>query len=176
MRDVNKLVTAHTLLFLTSIQIGILMGIIFDVIRIFRKILKHPNFFVQIEDMLFWVACAFMSFYLLYICNYAAIRPFVFIGIILGAIFYFVSFSSWFMKLATKAINYMKKLMRRLVLYLLRPIRWVLGILVWPLRYLRLQYRKLKWMCKMKYRLWLRIKYEQKMDKKVDKYLKNGKT
>ena len=172
----NKLVTAHTLLFLTSIQIGILMGVVFDIIRIFRKIIKHPNFFVQIEDMLFWVSCAFMSFYMLYICNYAAIRPFVFIGIILGAIFYFISFSSWFMKLATIIIDYVKNLIKRVVMYLIKPIKRLINFLAWPLRYLKLQYRKFRWLLKIKYRRWLRIKYEQKMDKKVDQYLKNGKT
>ena len=172
----NKLVTAHTLLFLTSIQIGVMMGVVFDLIRILRKIIKHPNFFVQIEDMLYWVACAFFGFYMLYICNYAAIRPFIFIGIILGALFYYLTFSIWFMKLATIVIDYIKKLIRKLIGYLLIPLRWIIKTLMWPLRYLVLKWRKLKWHIKLRYRQFLRKKYEQKMDRKVEQYLRNGKT
>lgn len=172
----NKLVTAQTLLFMTSVEIGILMGIVFDLIRIFRKIIKHPNFFVQLEDMFFWVFCAFMSFYMLYICNYAAIRPFIFIGIICGAIFYFLTFSVWFMKLATIVINYVKALIKQIIYYVMIPIKWLMKVFIWPIRSITKKIRKLRWQMKVKRHKWLRVKYEQKMDKKVEHYLKNGKT
>ena len=136
----NVLVTKQTLLFLTAIQIGILMGIIFDLIRIFRKLIKHPNIFVQIEDMLYWVVSGFIGFYMLYICNYAAIRPYIFIGMILGGLFYFLSFSIWFMKLATIAIEYLKKVIVKMVQCLIIPIkavtRWILSILGLPINYI----------------------------------------
>lgn len=172
----NRLVTVQTLLFLTSIKIGIFMGIVFDLIRIFRKLLKHPNFLVQVEDMLYWVFCGFMGFYMLYICNYAAIRPFVFVGIILGATFYFLAFSSWFMKLATIAIYYIKTLLARLICLVSKPCKWLLGILVWPVYWLGRKYRQLRWHGKLAYRRRRRLRYEQKMDQKVDDYLKKGRT
>ena len=43
----NQIVSSQARLFITSIEIGIVMGIIFDMVRIDRKIIKHPNFFVQ---------------------------------------------------------------------------------------------------------------------------------
>ena len=48
----NQVVSSQAILFITSVEIGILMGVLFDLIRIFRKLLKHPNFLVQVEDML----------------------------------------------------------------------------------------------------------------------------
>lgn len=176
----NVLVTKQTLLFLTAIQIGILMGIIFDLIRIFRKLIKHPNIFVQIEDMLYWVVSGFIGFYMLYICNYAAIRPYIFIGMILGGLFYFLSFSIWFMKLATIAIEYLKKVIVKMVQCLIIPIkavtRWILSILGLPINYIDNKLKAFKHFVKLASRKKQRLKYEQKMDKKVEQYLKNGKT
>lgn len=172
----NKLVTAQTLLFVTSIQIGIFMGALYDLIRIFRKLIKHPNLFVQIEDMLYWVFCSFMSFYLLYICNYAEIRPFVFIGIILGAVFYFLTFSIIFMKIATQVVLYIRKLVKITIHFLMLPIKWFLKLLGYPLRWVKLWCGHMLLLLELRYRRWRRIKYEQDMDKKVDKYLKDRRT
>ena len=109
----NEMVSSQSMLFLASVEIGVLMGVLFDLIRIFRKILKHPNFLVQIEDMLYWIICALLGFYRLYICNYAAIRPYICIGIILGAVFYLLTFSIIFMKIATAIIKYVKSLVSK---------------------------------------------------------------
>lgn len=168
----NKLVTEQTLVFLTSIQIGLLMGVLFDIIRIVRKLIKHPNFLVQIEDMFFWVFCAFVGFYILYICNYAEIRPFVFVGMILGATLYFLTLSIWVMKIATFLINWIRKVIRKVITIVLIPIRALWKCIKWPVRLLILKLRKIKWFFRLKYHIWKNSRNEKKMDKKVDHYLK----
>lgn len=172
----SQMVTEQSLLFLTSVQIGILMGVLFDLIRIFRKIIRHPNFFVQIEDMLYWIVCGFIGFYMLYICNYADVRPYIFIGIILGGILYFATFSIVFMKIATLVIFYIKALIRKLIKLLLIPLKGLLRVMRIPLKYIGKQYRHFKYLCKLRYRQLKRRQYEQKSDKKVEKYLKKGRT
>ncbi|WP_070001073.1 spore cortex biosynthesis protein YabQ [Cellulosilyticum sp. I15G10I2] len=131
----NQIVSNQSLLFITCAQIGIVMGIFFDLIRIFRKIIKHPDILVQLEDLIYWIICALIGFYMLYINNYAAIRPFVFIGILLGAILYFASFSIVFMKIATIVINYIKALIHKIIRLLLIPIKGAVRILKVPLKY-----------------------------------------
>lgn len=172
----NQMITEQLLLFLTAIQIGICMGVLFDLIRIFRKLIKHPNFFVQIEDMLYWVTCGFIGFYMLYICNYAEIRPYIFIGIILGGVFYFATFSIVFMKIATIVIFYIKAFVGKMIKLVMIPIKWSLHMIRIPLRYIKKQGIYFKRVCKLKYRQMKRKKYEQKSDKKVEKYLKKGRT
>ena len=132
----NQIVSSQSLLFITCAQIGIMMGILFDLIRIFRKIIKHPDFLVQVEDLTYWILCGFIGFYMLYINNYAAIRPFVFIGILLGAILYFASFSLLFMKIATIVINYMKDLIQKIVKLILIPIKGLIKIIKVPIKYI----------------------------------------
>ncbi len=133
----NQIVSNQTLLFITCIEIGLIMGVFFDLVRIFSKIIKHPNFFVQIEDTLYWVGCALISFYLLYIRNYAAIRPFVFVGMILGGILYFATFSIVFMKMATAVIDYIKKIIAEVIKLLLIPIRIIIKGIKRPLGYMQ---------------------------------------
>lgn len=180
----NQMVSSQSMLFLTSVQIGILMGVLFDLIRIFRKLLKHPNFLVQIEDMLYWVTCGFVGFYMLYICNYADIRPYIFIGIILGAVFYFLTFSVIFMKIATLVINYIKALIAQIIKCIIVPIvkfiksiirAIVEGIKV-PIKYISKKWHHHMYMNKLRYRQHKRVQYEQKSDKKVEKYLKKTRT
>lgn len=170
------MITDQLLLFLTAIEIGICMGVLFDLIRIFRKLIKHPNFFVQIEDMLYWIICGFIGFYMLYICNYAEIRPYIFIGIVLGGVFYFATFSIIFMKIATIVIFYIKALISKVIKWIMIPIRYILRMMRIPLRYMRKQWICFRISCKLKYRQMKRRKYEKQSDKKVEKYLKKGRT
>ena len=172
----NQIVSSQTILFLTSVEIGILMGVLFDLVRIFRKLIKHPNFLVQIEDMLYWVICGFVSFYMLYICNYAEIRPYIFIGIILGGIFYFCTFSIVFMKIATIIINYIKKVINRIIGWMLIPIKGMIHLVSIPLNYLKRKFVHIKYLNKVRYRQFKRKQYEHKSDQKVERYLKKGRT
>lgn len=172
----NQMVSSQAILFLTSIQIGLLMGVLFDVIRIFRKLIKHPSFIVQIEDMLYWVICGFVGFYMLYICNYADIRPYIFVGMILGGIFYFSSFSILFMKVATLIINYMKYFIKQCVAVLLIPLKRVIHLVRIPLDYLKKEYVHIKYRNKVRHRQLKRKQYERKSDQKVEKYLKKERT
>lgn len=172
----NQMVTEQSLLFLTAIQIGVFMGVLFDLVRIFRKLIKHPNFLVQVEDMLYWVVCGFVGFYMLYICNYADVRPYIFIGIVLGGIFYFATFSIIFMKIATIVIFYVKAFIRKLIKLLLIPLKGILHMIQIPLRYIMKQCTQLKYSYKLRYRRIKRKQYEQKSDKRVEKYLKKGRT
>ena len=167
----NEIVSSQALVFITAIEIGIVMGMIFDLIRVVRKIVKHPNFLVQIEDLFYWIACGLIGFYMLYVNNYAAIRPFVFIGIILGAIFYFATFSIVFMKAATAIINYVKALLRRLWQLFLIPMKWCIKTIKKPVSYVKQQYKNEREKQKIVYRQKLRVKYQQNADKQTDKYL-----
>ncbi len=169
----NQIVSSQSLLFMTCAQIGIIMGIFFDLIRIFRKIIKHPDFLVQIEDFLYWVVCAFVGFYMLYISNYAAIRPFVFIGILLGAILYFASFSIIFMKIATIVIDYVKRIIAQLIHLMLIPIKKVVVLISIPLKYVHNQlsivnYYKKRKLRKIK-RKWYHKKAEIRTEIKIRK-------
>ena len=65
---------------LYSIITGVGFAYIYDNIRLFRRIFKHKRWLVDIEDILYWVVCFFVSFYLLYYGNHGVVRFFAVIG------------------------------------------------------------------------------------------------
>lgn len=180
----NQIVSNQAMVFIASVEIGVLMGVLFDLIRIFRKLLKHPNFLVQIEDMLYWIVCGLVGFYRLYMCNYAEIRPYIFIGIVLGVVFYFLTFSIVFMKIATAIINYLKMLVGKVIKWILIPIKEFMKkvikiVMKWfeiPVLYISKKWHHFCYINKLKYRQYKREQYEQKSDQKVERYLKKTRT
>ena len=53
---------------------GFAMAFVYDLLRLFRQIVRHKRIFVDIEDILFWTACFLASFTLLYYRNNGVIR------------------------------------------------------------------------------------------------------
>ena len=168
----NQVVSSQAILFITSVEIGILMGVLFDLIRIFRKLLKHPNFLVQVEDMLYWIACGLVGFYMLYVCNYADIRPYIFLGIVLGAVFYFMTFSILFMRIATIVINWIKRLVSKAIELIKIPIKACIRLIKIPLQYINRKWHHFCYLNKLRYRQHLRVQYQKQADLQVERYLK----
>lgn len=139
----NEIVNTQTFLFIKAIEIGILLGMLYDLVRIFRKIIKHPNWLVQIEDILYWGIGIAISFGVLYIHNFANIRFFVFIGMVLGGIFYLSTFSILFMKVATWLIDFLRYIIVYIIKMVLIPIGWLISMIKIPLYFVLSKLRQL---------------------------------
>lgn len=63
---------------------GFGMAFVYDLIRLFRQIVRHKRIFVDIEDILFWTACFLASFTLLYYRNNGVIRFAAVLGAAVG--------------------------------------------------------------------------------------------
>lgn len=72
---------------------GIACGIIYDLIRILRRTLKVGNIMTFLLDILFWILCAILIFFMLFYANYGRARWYEVAGLLLGAASYFVSVS-----------------------------------------------------------------------------------
>lgn len=170
----NQIVCSQSELFFTSIQIGIIIGIIFDSIRIFRKMIHHPNFAVQIEDMLFWVFSGFMGFYMLYNCNYADIRPYIMLGMIMGASLYFLTFSILVMKVMTCIIELIKEITYRIYVRTMKPVRIIIRYIMIPINNFKRARTISAHNKKMRYREKLRKQYQLEADNMTEIYIKNN--
>lgn len=121
------MISQQALLFFTCVKTGIVMGMLYDLIRVFRKIIPHPNWVVQIEDLLYWIACGCFSFVMIYWENYGQIRGFVFMGILIGITLYFSTASILFMNIATRVINWVKKVISKMIHFILIPIKCIIS-------------------------------------------------
>ncbi|MDE7207886.1 MAG: spore cortex biosynthesis protein YabQ, partial [Lachnospiraceae bacterium] len=75
-------------LWLVSIASGVCMAFAYDFLRLFRRLVRHRRFVVDIEDLLYWTLCFFASFTILYYANNGVIRFVAVLGAALGMLLY----------------------------------------------------------------------------------------
>lgn len=92
-------------LFIDSLYTGLIIMTFYDVLRLLRRIVKHKDIFVSIEDFLFWNIAGIFIFSLIYSQNDGRIRWFIIVGICIGAYVYAKSFGRFLVKYTSKIIN-----------------------------------------------------------------------
>ncbi len=140
------MITNQTNLFLIFIVNGMLIGLLFDFFRILRKTFKTNDIITYIEDILFWILTGGIILYSIFTFNNGEIRLFLFIGILLGCIFYMLTLSSYIIKTNTAIINFLKKIIGKILNVILFPIKCILKIikriLFKPISFLTINIRK----------------------------------
>lgn len=84
---------------------GNMVYLIYLVIRIFRRIIRHNLFWVSLEDALFWIVTGFYLFAKIYQTSNGTIRWYFVLGVLSGGIFTHLIVS----KIAKKYIEKMNK-------------------------------------------------------------------
>ncbi len=119
----NYAITIEVRFFLISILCGALVLLVYDVLRILRRIIKHNYFFIAVEDLIFWVTAGIFIFVMMYRENDGIIRSFSIMGMAIGMVLYHYILSGFIVYIITKlirallrpfgmAINMVKKLLR----------------------------------------------------------------
>ncbi len=109
-------------LFLIFVVNGFLIGLFFDIFRILRKSFKTSDIMTTIEDILFWIITGFIILYSIFIFNNGEIRFFMFIGILIGVIFYMILLSGFVIKTSVSIITFLKRVLRFIFKVLILPI------------------------------------------------------
>ena len=71
-----------------SFLLGIVLMVSYDLLRLFRLLIPHKPLFIDLEDFIYWVYCAVMTFLLLFYENSGVLRGYVIIGVFVGMILY----------------------------------------------------------------------------------------
>ncbi len=71
-----------------SIFLGACMGVSYDLIRVFRRIISHNNFVISVEDIIYWIVWAFIIIDGIHIYNGGELRIYVFVGLFIGFLIY----------------------------------------------------------------------------------------
>ena len=103
----------------TAFFSGALITFVYDLLRIFRRMISHGNFWIGMEDFLFWIWTSFWIFSVLYRENDGSLRLYTILTMVLGMIVYhrwvgepFVKFTGKILKKLCKSII-MKKSQNR---------------------------------------------------------------
>mgnify|MGYP004630250315 CR=1 FL=1 len=92
-------------LFLVFSLTGVEIGILFDFFRILRRTIKTGNIVTYIQDVLFWILTGILVLYNIWYFNNGEIRVYMFLGIIIGTLIYVSTLSNIFVKLFTRILS-----------------------------------------------------------------------
>ena len=125
----NPAITIELQFFLLSILWGGLLLLAYDVLRIFRRLIKHGIILVAIEDLIFWLLASLFIFTMIFQKNNGIIRGFSIIGMLLGIILYHFSISEWLVKSITNLIQTLLSPIKAAVKQIIRLLRllWAWG-------------------------------------------------
>lgn len=123
------MITNQAYLFLIFVINGLLIGLLFDIFRIFRISFKTKDFITYIEDILFWILTGAIVLYSIFVFNNGEIRFFIFLGIIIGIILYITLFSTYIIKYSVYIIKFLKKILSTIFKYLYVPIKYI-GLII----------------------------------------------
>jgi spore cortex biosynthesis protein YabQ len=121
----TEIINLEVQFFLTSILYGILLLVVYDCIRILRRIVPHKAFFVALQDILFWVAASIVIFIMIYERNNGTIRGFAILGMLLGMIVYNQLLSKFIVKGITHIIKMILKGIKKVISILFRPFIFI---------------------------------------------------
>ena len=119
----------EALFWLHAILLGIGLMFEYDLLRIFRKFVRHRAFWIGAEDFFYWLFGAFFIFRLLYTHNHGVIRWFAVAGVFVGMLLYQRIASKWVIRLLTRVIGWTARVLHKPCAFLARTIRRVLRFL-----------------------------------------------
>jgi spore cortex biosynthesis protein YabQ len=115
----------QTYIFLSTVYGGIIIGFIYDLYRMVRRIIRPGKIGTGIIDLLFWLTVFLLSFALLLYVNDGEIRLYHLFGFILGGGAYMLILSPLVMVL----FNIIYRTLKRIFDALLKGIMAVVGFL-----------------------------------------------
>ena len=102
-----------------SVLYGAWVTVVYDLLRIFRRIVPHGNVLIGIEDFFFWIWTAFWSFSVLYRENDGSLRMYTIIAMGIGMILYHQTLSNLLVKiLGDRLGRILKKIMLSIIMKL----------------------------------------------------------
>jgi len=147
--------------FLTLVLVGMGAGLVYDFIRVFRRLMRHSVFLVQAEDLIFWLIFTLGVMMVLLWESNGVLRVFSVAAPIIGMVLYFGVFSNFFMKPAVAVTLFIKRIIMVIVHIFCIPLVLIGKLCVLPAK-------------KIKKCLYKFNKIVKKLLKKIKKYEKIG--
>lgn len=91
--------------FVTAMFSGMILSAFYDVIRIFRNVIKHRRIWISIEDFIFWNFVGIFLYIMIFYSNNGILRWFIIGSAFLGAIIYHRGIGRFVVKYISIIIN-----------------------------------------------------------------------
>lgn len=113
------------ILFMKSVWYGSFLLIIYDCLRILRRVFKHSNFVVSVEDLVFWIGSGLFLFAKYFQDNSGVLRAYLFVGIAVGVLSWHFSLSPYFVKYISVVLIKIKRIVRIPLQKILFFVKWL---------------------------------------------------
>jgi spore cortex biosynthesis protein YabQ len=107
---------------------GLAVGLLFDLFRLSRKYIHTKDFITYVEDIVFWILVGIIVLVTVYYSNHGEIRGYVFLGLILGSLLYFLTLSKIVSQALTFIINVLIDWARVLIRIISFPINIIMNL------------------------------------------------
>ena len=114
-------VADENLFMLYAFLMGIFITFVYDLFRIFRRVVAHNGFFVALEDLGFWGFCGAAVFLWMYHMSDGTLRWFAVLGALVGMFLYHKTLSRFLVKYVSLLGNWIKRWIGRILRFLLKP-------------------------------------------------------
>ncbi len=121
------MVENQALIFIVFTFTGILLGILFDFFRVFRRTFNTIDIITYLEDILYWILAGIIVLYNIWFFNNGEIRFFMIIGIVMGAIIYSLLFSPILIKIETMILTKLKNIIMFFYKIIIIPIEKIIN-------------------------------------------------
>ena len=122
---VSPVIAGEGVFMLHSFLLGVIITFIYDLFRIFRRIIPHGWFLLSLEDLVFWVLATAGIFYMLYYENNGMFRWFSVIGTGTGMFLYKKTLSTVLVNFVSGTINKLIALIGKILWKLSAPVRFL---------------------------------------------------
>ena len=110
---------------LYALIMGIFITFVYDLLRIFRRVVPHNRFWVSAEDLGFWIYCAAQVFLLMYHESNGSLRWFAVLGAMVGMMVYKKTISVILVKYVSLVLSKILSFIGKGLKFLLRPFAFV---------------------------------------------------
>lgn len=119
--------------FFMLVVAGMAAGLVYDFIRIIRRMVRHGLILIHIEDLIYWLFLSLTVMLILLWDNNAVLRFFSVIAPIIGLVLYFCLFSSFIIKPAEILIRFVKRIFMVILHIICIPLRILRNLFLLPI-------------------------------------------
>ncbi|MBQ9267261.1 MAG: spore cortex biosynthesis protein YabQ [Clostridia bacterium] len=100
--------------FLWTVLIGAVMGLIFDFFRIMRRKGNTKDVLVYLQDIVFWLIVTVIIIVSTFLINNGELRGYMILGYILGGIFYILLLSGMIRKVLSAILDFIENIFKKM--------------------------------------------------------------
>ena len=119
---VSETIGHEALLFGIFLLAGAGLFLLYDILRIIRRILPHGTVAVGIEDFFYWLVCTGVVFVMLYRENDGMVRGFALLGMAVGTVLYYLLLSRYVVSLHVFLLKSVLQLLHKVFGVLFAPV------------------------------------------------------